>query len=42
MIQTKGKGFRREKTKKKKNGYRGGKIDTEAVGSFKFKYDDDE
>jgi len=35
LIITKGKGFRHEKTKKKRGSYRGGKIDTESY-SIKF------
>mmetsp|Transcript_20313 Transcript_20313/g.38226 ORF Transcript_20313/g.38226 Transcript_20313/m.38226 type:complete len:87 (+) Transcript_20313:51-311(+) len=42
MMQTRGKGFRHEKTKRKRGGYRGGKLDfqirsqkfDEATGSF--------
>lgn len=33
---TRGKGFRHEKTKKKRGGYRGGSIDPSAVNSVKF------
>ena len=36
MIVTRGKGFRHEKTKKKRGSYRGGKIDDMAIRSFKF------
>jgi hypothetical protein len=35
-LQTRGKGFRHEKTKKKRGSYRGGKIDTNATFSIKF------
>lgn len=40
LMQVRGKGFRHEKTKKKRGSYRGGSIDTGAVHSFKFSYDD--
>ena len=36
LIQTKGKGFRHEKTKKKRGSYRGGELDVGAIRSFKF------
>jgi len=39
LFKVKGKGFRHEKTKKKRGGYRGGRLDL-TVKSFKF--DDDE
>ena len=39
LMQTKGKGFRHEKTKKKRGSYKGGKIDDNQVNSFKFAYD---
>ena len=42
LLQTKGKGFRHEKTKKKRGTYKGGKIDDYQVNSFKFQYDSDE
>ncbi|TPX33160.1 hypothetical protein SmJEL517_g03838 [Synchytrium microbalum] len=42
LIVTRGKGFRAEKTKKKRGSYRGGPIDTSVSSSFKFKYSDDE
>lgn len=38
LVVTRGKGFRTEKTKKKKGSYRGGAIDT-GVHSVKFNYD---
>jgi len=40
LSQVKGKGFRHEKTKKKKGTYRGGSIDV-GVNSVKFKYDEE-
>lgn len=39
MIVTKGKGFRNEKTKKKRGSYKGGQIDFESR-SFKFNFDE--
>jgi hypothetical protein len=36
LIVTRGKGFTKEKNKKKKGSYRGGFIDTSAVGGIKF------
>jgi len=36
-----GRGFRHEKTKAKRSTYRGGLIDTTAVNSVKFEYDDE-
>ena len=36
LAKVKGKDFRHEKTKKKRGSYRGGKIETFAVNSFKF------
>ncbi|KAI9777604.1 MAG: hypothetical protein M1839_008658 [Geoglossum umbratile] len=36
LIVTKGKGFTKEKNKKKRGSYRGGQIDTQGVKSFKF------
>lgn len=39
MIVTKGKGFRAEKTKKKRGSYKGGQIDFESR-SFKFNFDE--
>jgi len=39
MIVTKGKGFRAEKTKKKRGSYKGGQIDF-ASRSFKFNFDE--
>jgi len=39
LSQVHGKGFRHEKTKKKRGSYRGGEIDM-SVNSIKFKYDD--
>lgn len=39
-MQTRGKGFRHEKTKKKRGSYRGGKIDTNATFSIKFESED--
>ena len=41
LLQTKGKGFRHEKTKKKRGTYKGGLIDDTEVNSFKFQYSDD-
>jgi len=41
-MQTKGKGFRHEKTKKKRGTYKGGLIDDKQVNSYKFSYSDDE
>lgn len=37
LIVTRGKGFRHEKTKKKRGSYRGGQIDT---GSHSIKFDE--
>ncbi|KAJ4462268.1 putative nucleolar and coiled-body phosphoprotein 1 [Paratrimastix pyriformis] len=42
LIKVRGKGFRHEKTKKKRGTYRGGKIDEGESNSVKFHYDDDE
>merc|ERR1712086_182656 len=42
LLQTKGKGFRHEKTKKKRGTYKGGKIDDFQVNSYKFQYSDSE
>jgi len=39
LLKVRGKGFRHEKTKKKRGGYRGGLIDDTAVRSIKFNYD---
>jgi hypothetical protein len=36
LIVTRGKGFTKEKNKKKKGSYRGGRIDTHALGGIKF------
>jgi hypothetical protein len=36
LIVTKGKGFTKEKNKKKRGSYRGGKIDTEGRKGIKF------
>jgi hypothetical protein len=36
LIVTRGKGFTKEKNKKKKGSYRGGRIDTFALGGIKF------
>ena len=36
LIKVKGKGFTREKNKKKRGAYRGGFIDTNTSHSFKF------
>ena len=36
LMQVRGKDFRHEKTKKKRGGYRGGKIDSHGVNSIKF------
>jgi hypothetical protein len=36
------RGFRHEKTKKKRGGYRGGLIDDGQVNSIKYNYSDDE
>lgn len=36
MLQVRGKGFRHEKTKKKRGGYRGGLIDSNGSNSIKF------
>ncbi|KAK3401966.1 SRP40, C-terminal domain-containing protein, partial [Sordaria brevicollis] len=36
LIVTRGKGFTKEKNKKKRGSYRGGRIDTSAVGGIKF------
>ncbi|ORY28701.1 hypothetical protein BCR33DRAFT_666822, partial [Rhizoclosmatium globosum] len=41
LIVTKGKGFTKEKNKKKRGSYRGGQIDQESY-SIKFNYDDDD
>lgn len=41
LIVTKGKGFRHEKTKKKRGSYRGGQIDLNSY-SVKFTYESDE
>jgi hypothetical protein len=41
LMQTKGKGFRHEKTKKKRGTYKGGTIDDTQVNSYKFQYDSD-
>ena len=38
LINTRGKSFRHEKTKKKRGSYRGGKIDSE--NSFSIKFDE--
>jgi len=40
LINTRGKSFRHEKTKKKRGSYRGGKIDS--VNSFSHKYESSE
>lgn len=40
LLQTRGKSFRAEKTKKKRGSYSGGEINRNAVNSYKF--DDDE
>eukprot|EP00658_Telonema_sp_P-2_P079887 TRINITY_DN7847_c0_g1_i3.p1 TRINITY_DN7847_c0_g1~~TRINITY_DN7847_c0_g1_i3.p1 ORF type:complete len:140 (-),score=46.93 TRINITY_DN7847_c0_g1_i3:114-533(-) len=42
LLQTKGKGFRHEKTKKKRGTYKGGKIDDCVVNSYKFQYSDED
>eukprot|EP00511_Aplanochytrium_stocchinoi_P007554 CAMPEP_0204845952 /NCGR_PEP_ID=MMETSP1347-20130617/1609_1 /ASSEMBLY_ACC=CAM_ASM_000690 /TAXON_ID=215587 /ORGANISM="Aplanochytrium stocchinoi, Strain GSBS06" /LENGTH=270 /DNA_ID=CAMNT_0051986293 /DNA_START=115 /DNA_END=927 /DNA_ORIENTATION=- len=39
LLKVRGRGFRHEKTKKKRGGYRGGLIDDNAVRSIKFNYD---
>jgi hypothetical protein len=39
MVQVRGKDFRAAKTKAKRGGYRGGKINTFAVNSFRFDSD---
>ena len=39
LIVTRGKGFRHEKTKKKRGSYRGGNIDMNSVHSIKFDSD---
>ena len=36
LKNTRGKGFRHEKTKKKRGSYRGGIIDSQSVNSVKF------
>uniref|UniRef100_A0A5S6R061 SRP40_C domain-containing protein n=1 Tax=Trichuris muris TaxID=70415 RepID=A0A5S6R061_TRIMR len=41
LAPVKGKNFRKEKTKKKRGSYKGGKIDPHAIGSIKFPDDDD-
>lgn len=38
LIKTRGAGFRKEKDKKRKGSYRGGKIDSQ--GSYSIKFDD--
>ena len=42
LLQTKGKGFRHEKTKKKRGTYKGGLINDQEVNSYKFTYSDDD
>lgn len=42
LKHTRGKGFRHEKTKRKRGSYRGGAIDDTAVRSIKFEYPDEE
>ncbi|KFD57250.1 hypothetical protein M514_01761 [Trichuris suis] len=41
LAPVKGKNFRKEKTKKKRGSYKGGKIDPNAIGSIKFPDDDE-
>jgi len=36
LLQTRGKSFRHEKTKRKRGSYRGGEIDNHGVNSFKY------
>lgn len=42
LIVTRGKGFKHEKTKKKRGTYKGGAIDVNAVNSVRFPDSDDE
>ncbi|CDW57274.1 Nucleolar and coiled body phosphoprotein 1 [Trichuris trichiura] len=41
LAPVKGKNFRKEKTKKKRGSYKGGKIDPNAIGSIRFPDDDE-
>ncbi len=41
LIVTRGKGFTKEKNKKKRGSYRGGEIDANSSHSIKFTYDDE-